>query len=200
MLVSTLTVPTPGVGPAALLREHGIDVVVHAQSVVHSYVLLCDGAALAHADVRATIPMAPGVDSLNVAAAAARAGGSASSLGSGLPETTGAFKDGVAQGFKLISIRPDSIYSKIGIVNGDVIDLATARDALSGGGAYGIPFAVEGIFFFLEAIFIAIYIYGWKRLRPWPHFWTGVPIMPTATSAPSTRRSTIAAPLGIGER
>ncbi|MBV8951889.1 MAG: cytochrome ubiquinol oxidase subunit I, partial [Actinobacteria bacterium] len=45
------------------------------------------------------------------------------------------------------------------------------------GSAYGIPFAVEGIFFFLEAIFIAIYIYGWKRLRPWPHFWTGLPVV-----------------------
>jgi general secretion pathway protein C len=32
-----------------------------------------------------------------------------------------AFKDGAAQGFKLFSIRPDSIYSKIGIQNGDVI-------------------------------------------------------------------------------
>jgi general secretion pathway protein C len=32
-----------------------------------------------------------------------------------------AFKDGVAHGFKLFSIRPDSIYSKIGIQNGDVI-------------------------------------------------------------------------------
>lgn len=32
-----------------------------------------------------------------------------------------AFKDGVAQGFKLFSIRPDSIYSKIGVQNGDVI-------------------------------------------------------------------------------
>ncbi|MGA9521379.1 MAG: type II secretion system protein GspC [Myxococcaceae bacterium] len=31
------------------------------------------------------------------------------------------FKDGVAQGFKLFSIRPDSIYSKIGVQNGDVI-------------------------------------------------------------------------------
>ncbi len=45
------------------------------------------------------------------------------------------------------------------------------------GAAYGIPFAVEGLFFFAEAIFIAIYIYGWKRLKPWPHFWTGVPIV-----------------------
>ena len=45
------------------------------------------------------------------------------------------------------------------------------------GAAFGIPFAIEGLFFFLEAIFIAIYIYGWKRLKPWPHFWTGIPIV-----------------------
>ncbi|MFZ4584965.1 MAG: cytochrome ubiquinol oxidase subunit I [Acidimicrobiia bacterium] len=45
------------------------------------------------------------------------------------------------------------------------------------GAAFGIPFAIEGLFFFTEAIFIAIYIYGWKRLKPWPHFWTGVPIV-----------------------
>jgi cytochrome d ubiquinol oxidase subunit I len=45
------------------------------------------------------------------------------------------------------------------------------------GDAFGIGFAIEGIFFFLEAIFIAIYIYGWKRLPGWPHFWTGIPIV-----------------------
>jgi cytochrome bd ubiquinol oxidase subunit I len=45
------------------------------------------------------------------------------------------------------------------------------------GSAFGIPFAVEGLFFFLEAIFVAIYIFGWRRLRPWPHFWTGVPVV-----------------------
>src|SRR5207237_7714508 len=43
------------------------------------------------------------------------------------------------------------------------------------GEVFGFPFAIEGLFFFTEAIFIAIYIYGWKRLRPWAHFWTGVP-------------------------
>jgi len=47
------------------------------------------------------------------------------------------------------------------------------------GDAFGIPFAIEGLFFFTEAIFIAIYIYGWRRLKPWPHFWTGVPIVIT---------------------
>jgi cytochrome bd ubiquinol oxidase subunit I len=44
------------------------------------------------------------------------------------------------------------------------------------GDVFGVLFAVEGIFFFLEAIFIAIYIFGWKRLSGWAHFWTGVPI------------------------
>ena len=47
------------------------------------------------------------------------------------------------------------------------------------GAAFGVPFAFEGIFFFLEAIFISIYIYGWRRLKPWAHFWTGVPIVVT---------------------
>jgi cytochrome d ubiquinol oxidase subunit I len=44
------------------------------------------------------------------------------------------------------------------------------------GAAFGVPFAFEGLFFFTEAIFVAIYIYGWRRLKPWAHFWTGVPI------------------------
>ncbi len=44
------------------------------------------------------------------------------------------------------------------------------------GEVFGVLFAIEGIFFFLEAIFIAIYIFGWKRLSGWAHFWTGVPI------------------------
>ncbi|MDX6615022.1 MAG: cytochrome bd ubiquinol oxidase subunit [Solirubrobacterales bacterium] len=47
------------------------------------------------------------------------------------------------------------------------------------GAAFGIGFAIEGIFFFLEAIFIAIYIYGWDRLSPRAHLWSGVPIVIT---------------------
>jgi cytochrome d ubiquinol oxidase subunit I len=45
------------------------------------------------------------------------------------------------------------------------------------GEAFGIPFLFEGLFFFTEAIFVAIYIFGWKRLKPWTHFWTGVPVV-----------------------
>jgi cytochrome d ubiquinol oxidase subunit I len=47
------------------------------------------------------------------------------------------------------------------------------------GAAFGVPFAFEGLFFFTEAIFIAIYIYGWRRLKPWPHFWTAIPLVLT---------------------
>jgi cytochrome d ubiquinol oxidase subunit I len=47
------------------------------------------------------------------------------------------------------------------------------------GEVFGVLFAIEGICFFLEAIFVAIYIFGWKRLAPWTHFWCGVPIVIT---------------------
>ena len=44
------------------------------------------------------------------------------------------------------------------------------------GAVLGFPFGVEGLFFFLEAIFTAIYLYGWRRLPGWAHFWSGMPI------------------------
>ncbi|MDT4913837.1 MAG: cytochrome bd ubiquinol oxidase subunit [Pseudonocardiales bacterium] len=69
----------------------------------------------------------------------------------------------------------------VGAVSGTVLsfELGLLWPGLMGrfGAAYGIPFAFEGIFFFLEAIFVAIYIYGWNRLRPWAHFWTGLPVV-----------------------
>jgi cytochrome d ubiquinol oxidase subunit I len=44
------------------------------------------------------------------------------------------------------------------------------------GSVLGMPFGFEGVFFLLEAVFTAIYLYGWRRLSGWKHFWTGVPI------------------------
>jgi len=44
------------------------------------------------------------------------------------------------------------------------------------GAVLGVPFGFEGIFFFLEAIFTGIYLYGWQRLPGWVHFCTGIPI------------------------
>jgi cytochrome d ubiquinol oxidase subunit I len=45
------------------------------------------------------------------------------------------------------------------------------------GDAFGIPFAFEGLFFFTEAVFVSLYIFGWKRLSPWAHLMTGIPIV-----------------------
>jgi hypothetical protein len=33
-------------------------------------------------------------------------------------------------------------------------------------GLMGIPFALEGVWLFVEGIFTAIYLYGWERLSP----------------------------------
>jgi cytochrome d ubiquinol oxidase subunit I len=44
------------------------------------------------------------------------------------------------------------------------------------GAVLGLPFGVEGLFFFLEAIFAGIYLYGWRRLGGWAHWWSGTPI------------------------
>src|SRR5262245_53821783 len=44
------------------------------------------------------------------------------------------------------------------------------------GSVFGLGFAIEGFSFFLEAIFIGIYIYGWNRLSPRAHFASGIPI------------------------
>ena len=44
------------------------------------------------------------------------------------------------------------------------------------GAVLGLPFGVEGIFFFLEAIFAGIYLWGWRRLPGWAHWWSGVPV------------------------
>ncbi|HEY6778703.1 MAG TPA: cytochrome ubiquinol oxidase subunit I [Thermoleophilaceae bacterium] len=45
------------------------------------------------------------------------------------------------------------------------------------GEVFGIGFALEGFSFFMEAIFIAICVYGWDRLPPRVHLACGVPIV-----------------------
>src|SRR4051812_45763555 len=69
----------------------------------------------------------------------------------------------------------------VGAVTGTVLSfefgLLWPRFMGQWGEAFGVPFAFEGLFFFTEAVFVSIYIFGWKRLKPWAHFWTGVPIV-----------------------
>jgi cytochrome d ubiquinol oxidase subunit I len=42
------------------------------------------------------------------------------------------------------------------------------------GAIIGMPFSLEGFAFFTEAIFLGIYLYGWKRVRPGAHLFAGV--------------------------
>jgi len=69
----------------------------------------------------------------------------------------------------------------VGAVTGTVLsfELGLLWPGMMGryGDVFGIPFGIEGIFFFTEAIFIAIYIYGWKRLSPRAHLLSAVPIV-----------------------
>lgn len=44
------------------------------------------------------------------------------------------------------------------------------------GSVIGPAFALEAFAFFTEAIFLALYLFGWNRLSPWTHWWTGVPV------------------------
>src|SRR5919108_951485 len=45
------------------------------------------------------------------------------------------------------------------------------------GDVFGLGFTLEAFSFFLEAIFIAIYVYGWDRLSPRAHFLSGIPVV-----------------------
>ncbi|MFH0172837.1 cytochrome ubiquinol oxidase subunit I [Streptomyces cacaoi] len=68
----------------------------------------------------------------------------------------------------------------IGIVTGTVLsfELGLLWPGMMGrwGDVFGLGFGVEAWAFFLEAILIAIYLYGWRRLKPWTHFWLGLPL------------------------
>lgn len=45
------------------------------------------------------------------------------------------------------------------------------------GDVFGLAFGLEGFSFFIEAIFITIYVYGWDRLSPKRHLLSGIPAM-----------------------
>ena len=68
-----------------------------------------------------------------------------------------------------------------GVVTGTILsfEMGLLWPSFTGtfGGVFGLGFAVEGFSFFTEAIFIGIYIYGWKRLSPRAHFLSGIPIV-----------------------
>jgi len=51
------------------------------------------------------------------------------------------------------------------------------------GGIIGFPFALEGFAFFTEAIFLALYIYGWDRLSPKAHWLCTIPLVVSSAAS-----------------
>lgn len=68
----------------------------------------------------------------------------------------------------------------VGAVSGTVLsfELGLLWPTFMGtyGSVIGLPFTLEAFAFFLEAIFVGIYLYGWDRLPPRAHWWAGWPI------------------------
>jgi cytochrome d ubiquinol oxidase subunit I len=68
----------------------------------------------------------------------------------------------------------------VGAVSGTILsfEIGMLWPGLLGefGAIFGLPFALEAVAFFLEAIFLGLYLYGWERFPPRLHWWIGVPI------------------------
>jgi cytochrome d ubiquinol oxidase subunit I len=71
----------------------------------------------------------------------------------------------------------------VGVITGTILSfemgLLWPQFTATFGSVFGLGFAIEGFSFFMEAIFIGIYVYGWDRLSPRAHLWSGVPIVIT---------------------
>jgi cytochrome bd ubiquinol oxidase subunit I len=69
----------------------------------------------------------------------------------------------------------------VGVVTGTILSfelgLLWPQFMESFGEVFGVAFALEGVAFFTEAIFIAIYVYGWDKLSPRAHLLSGLPIV-----------------------
>jgi cytochrome bd ubiquinol oxidase subunit I len=78
----------------------------------------------------------------------------------------------------------------VGVITGTILSfemgLLWPNFTATFGGVFGLGFAIEGFSFFLEAIFIGIYVYGWDRLSPRAHLLSGIPIVITGLTGSLT--------------
>lgn len=76
--------------------------------------------------------------------------------------------------------KATAILFAIGAVSGTALafelGLLWPRFMQFSGGIIGPAFSLEAYAFFLEAIFLGLYLYGWDRLRPRTHWLTGIPV------------------------
>lgn len=76
--------------------------------------------------------------------------------------------------------KASAVLFAIGAVSGTVLsfEMGLLWPGLMGrfGDVLGLPFALEGLSFFSEAIFLGLYLYGWDRMRPRLHLAMLVPM------------------------
>lgn len=103
--------------------------------------------------------------------------------------------------------RAFAVLFAVGAVSGTVIsfEFGLLWPAFLGtyGGVLSLPFTLEAFAFFAEAVFLGLYLYGWDRLRPRTHWWTGVPVAiagALSTLFIVTANAWMNVPTGITER
>jgi cytochrome bd ubiquinol oxidase subunit I len=71
-----------------------------------------------------------------------------------------------------------AIFFAIGAVSGTMLSfelgLLWPEFMKHAGPIFGMPFSLEGTAFFIEAIALGFFLYGWERFHPWFHWLTGV--------------------------
>jgi cytochrome bd ubiquinol oxidase subunit I len=69
----------------------------------------------------------------------------------------------------------------VGVITGTILSfemgLLWPRFTAEFGSVFGLGFAIEGFSFFAEAIFLGIYIYGWRRMSRRAHMLSGIPVV-----------------------
>jgi cytochrome d ubiquinol oxidase subunit I len=71
-----------------------------------------------------------------------------------------------------------AIFFATGAVSGTVLSfelgLLWPNFMKNAGPIFGMPFSLEGTAFFIEAIALGFFLYGWDKFNPWFHWFTGV--------------------------
>lgn len=77
--------------------------------------------------------------------------------------------------------RAMGVLFAVGAVSGTILsfEMGLLWPGMMGvyGQVIGLPFSMEGVAFFIEAIFLGVYLYAWDRLSPVKHLLSGVPIV-----------------------
>src|SRR5881275_2328932 len=83
--------------------------------------------------------------------------------------------------------RGTAILFAVGAVSGTVLSfelgLLWPRFMGYAGSIIGMPFSLEGFAFFTEAIFLGIYLYGWKRVSSRAHLFAGAMVAISGTAS-----------------